>query len=670
MTANAKFEISDEEIRRLARTAAMLSIDGVQRANSGHPGLPMGASLFATVLWSRHLRFSPSRPEWLGRDRFILSAGHGSMLLYSLLHLFGYAVTLDDLKSFRQWESKTPGHPEFGLTPGVEATTGPLGQGFANGVGMALSAKMLEDRYRTDIVSHRVFGLVSDGDLMEGISYEAASLAGHLGLGNLVYLYDDNKICLAGPTDVTFTESVPRRFESCGWDVHEVDGYNVAAIDVAISKATACTTKPSIICVRTVIGYGSPKKADSCDVHGSPLGEAELLATKKALEWPTEPDFYVPEDVSSLLTSLIKEREAQANAWEEQFSSWQRENPALATQLTGQLRRELAPAIADDLVKELSQTKPEATRNLSGKAIQVVARHVSGFIGGSADLEPSTKTTIKDGGEIQRSSFGGKNIRFGVREHAMGAITNGLAYTQAWVPFCSTFLVFSDYMRPTIRLAALSHLQSVFIFTHDSFWVGEDGPTHEPIEHVQSLRLIPNTHVFRPADGLEVAGAYMAALNRKNGPTVLVFTRQDVPALEREESFKQQDVAKGGYVVSGSENSELVLIATGSEVHVAQSAAKLLAATGKRARVVSLPAVEVFMSQPKPYRDAVIPPSAQKVALEAGVSWGWERVVGENGLIIGVDRFGASAPGNIIAENFGLTAAAVSERIGKWFRDE
>lgn len=658
--------IDRENLEKLALTVRVLSAEGVDKAKSGHPGLPLGAADFASVLWAGYLRVNPKDTEWANRDRFVLSAGHGSMLLYSLLHLFGFNLPVSELKSFRQWDSKTPGHPEFGMTDGVETTTGPLGQGFANGVGMALSGKLLAQRYDKDLFNFRVYGVVSDGDLMEGIASEAASIAGHLALGNLIYIYDDNKISLADPTDVCFTESVPGRFESYGWHVQSVDGHDLEAISRALDAAVAETGKPSIICARTTIGYGSPNKAGTADVHGSPLGPDELKLTKEKLGWKHTEEFYVPEDVKKYCARLIEEKAAECGKWQSDFKAWSDRNPDLAAAYKDQAGRVIPAGLKESLLAAFTDGKKDATRNLSGKAIQEIAKKAGFFIGGSADLEPSTKTLIKDSPDIQAKDFSGRNIRFGVREHAMGAIVNGLAYGRNWIPYSATFLVFSDYMRSTIRLAALSHLQSLFIFTHDSFWVGEDGPTHQPIEHIAGLRIIPNLLVFRPADGVEVAMSYMAALESKSTPSALLFTRQNLPQLNRPAGFNPDDILKGAYVVEGAENTDLVLIATGSEVSLAADAAAILKNSGRKARVVSMPCVELFRKQPKQVQEAIIPPSARKVSIEAGITCGWERITGTDGLNIGIDHFGASAPGEVLAQKFGLVPDAVADKILKW----
>lgn len=487
-----------DNLKKLANTVRTLSIDSVQKANSGHPGLPLGAADFTSVLWANYLRFNPKDPTWINRDRFVLSAGHGCMVLYSMLHLFGYDVPMSALQSFRQWESITPGHPEFGITAGVEATTGPLGQGAANSVGLALSAKMLANRYGKDLFNYRVFTLVSDGDLMEGVAAEAASVAGHLKLNNLVYLYDDNKISLAGETEVCFTEDVAKRFEAYGWFVQTIDGHDMKAVAAALDKATAQTEKPSLICCKTILGFGSPNKKNTHDVHGAPLGPDEVKATKRELGWPEDAQFLVPDDVKAFCAASIEKKVQGQATWNATYASWRSANGELAKKLDAQLTRAIDPKLKDELLAAFKEPKKDATRNLSGKAIQIISKHVPSFIGGSADLDPSTKTAVSGGGDVEHENYGGLNIRWGVREAAMGSGSNGLAYTQAWIPYTATFLVFSDYMKPAMRVGAISHLQALYIFTHDSFWVGEDGPTHEPIEHTMSLRIMPNMHVFRP----------------------------------------------------------------------------------------------------------------------------------------------------------------------------
>ena len=652
-------------LEKLALTIRLLSAEAVEKAKSGHPGMPLGAADFASVLWAKHLRFSPNYIPSLAKDNFVLSAGHGSMLLYSLLHVFGYKVSIDDLKSFRQWESKTPGHPEFGFTDGVETTTGPLGQGFANGVGLALSKKLFAARYG-NLFEGRVFGIVSDGDLMEGISYEAASIAGHLKLGNLTYLYDDNHITIGGTTEIIFTEDPVKRFEAAGWHVQRVDGHNVKEIDAAIEKANALTDKPSIICCRTTIGYGSPHKSNDPEVHGSPLGTEELLATKKQLckdfpDWKIDQSFYVPDEVRNFCAEIVKANEVKFKEWEQKFAAWKTENPELAKTLDNHINKRIPDTFEAELLEVLQDGKKDATRNISGKALQVVSKHCPWVIGGSADLEPSNKSLIKGVKDVQPTSFEGKNIRFGIREHAMGAISNGLTYTGFWAPYSAGFLVFSDYMRTPIRLAALSHLQSLYVFTHDSFWVGEDGPTHQPIEHIQSLRLIPNLYVWRPADATEVAVSYTESLRRKNGPSALLFTRQNLPQLVSKRTI--EDIKKGGYVVESSLTDTITIVATGSEVALAVDSATLLKKEGINASVVSIPCLEIFNQQSKEYKEKIIPKNTKKVFIEAGITTGWEAVVGSDALMIGIDHYGASAPGEVLAEKFGFTPESVVAKI-------
>ena len=656
----------DIELKRI-NTIRMLAVDGVQKANSGHPGLPMGAASMAYVLWTRFLKHNPADPQWPNRDRFILSAGHGSMLLYALLYLTGYDLSLDDLKQFRQWGSRTPGHPEYGLTPGVETTTGPLGQGFTNGVGMAIAARHLEATFNTTehaVIDHWIYAIVSDGDLMEGITSEAASLAGHLKLGNLIYLYDNNSISIEGDTGLAFSEDVGRRFEAYGWQVLRVeDGNDLDAIDAAIRFAQAEPTRPSLIMVTTQIGYGSPNKAGTAEVHGAPLGADEVAATKEALGWPQEPAFYVPDDVLAFFREAQKRgAEAQA-AWQQTLDAWAKANPDKAA-----LWKQL---VEGDLGDEWEQHLPvfeegkAATRNASGKVMNAIAAYVPGMIGGAADLEPSTKTYLKDYESIKPGNYGGRNIHFGVREHAMGGIANGMAVYAKLIPYTATFLVFSDYMRPAIRLAALSEFPTVFVFTHDSIGLGEDGPTHQPIEHIMSLRLIPHLDVIRPADANETAGAWRAAIRNRERPTVLLFTRQNVPILTGDVRAIWDGVERGAYVLSEAEGGDpaVILIGTGSEVHLALDAQKLLAEKGVRARVVSMPSWERFERQPQEYRDSVLPPEiTARVAVEAGVTLGWEKWVGPQGAVVGVDRFGASAPYQTIYEQFGLTPAAIAER--------
>lgn len=659
--------MNTQKLTALANTIRFLAVDAVEKAKSGHPGMPMGTADLAAVLWSHHLRFNPKDPNWIGRDRFVLSAGHGSMLLYSLLHLFGYDLPMSELQNFRQWQSKTPGHPEFDLTPGVETTTGPLGQGFANGVGLALAGKLLASKYDKKLFGYRVYGIVSDGDLMEGVALEAASLAGHLGLSNITYLYDDNDISIGGSTDVCFTENVGKKFEACGWYVQLVDGHNFEEVNRAIENSKWEERRPSLIVCKTTIAKGSPNKANSAESHGSPLGAEEVKLTKKALGWPEAPTFHIPEAVGQFCCQIMAEKVADYDNWCKSYWAWSGKNPEAAEALTAQINREVPKHFMAKLADVgASLQKKVATRNISSDVLQFLSAEISALIGGSADLEPSCLTLIKSSTDVSAVDFRGKNLRYGIREHAMGSIANGLAYTRAFIPYTSTFLVFSDYMRPAIRLAALSHLQTLFIFTHDSFWVGEDGPTHEPVEQIQALRVIPNLYVFRPADGIETAISYGIAVEKKNAPSALLFTRQALEPLKRDSQFSIEHILKGGYVVSGRECQDLVIAATGSEVSLAQAAAEQLKAAGINSRVVSLPCLELFFEQDATYRDSVIPPQAKVVTIEAGVTTGWERVAGKNGLMIGLDQYGASAPGNVLAEKFGFTPAAVSEKIKSW----
>ncbi len=651
--------------QKCINTIRMLAVDAIQKANSGHPGLPLGAAPMAYVLWTRFLKHNPRDPQWPDRDRFVLSAGHGSMLLYALLYLSGYDVSLDDLKQFRQWGSITPGHPEAGLTPGVETTTGPLGQGFATGVGMAMAERHLAARFNTDahaVVDHYTYALVSDGDLMEGVAAEAASLAGHLKLGRLIYLYDDNDISLDGPTSWSFTEDVAARFKAYGWQVLRVaDGNDLDAIAQAIEQAQAETERPSLIMVKTVIGYGSPHKAGTSKAHGSPLGEEEVRLTKENLGWPTEPPFYVPDDVLAHFRQAVERGAQQQAEWQARFEAWAAENADKAALW----RQMFADAPAPNWEAILPRFEPEeqiATRAASGVVLNAIAEHVPALIGGAADLDSSTKTTIKSSADFQAGQYGNRNVRFGVREHAMGAVVNGMAAHGGLIPYSATFLVFSDYMRGAMRVAALSHFAPIFVFTHDSVALGEDGPTHQPVEHVMSLRLMPNLDVIRPADPNETAAAWRCAVETRDRPTVLVLTRQKVPTLPPDAGMAE-GVARGAYVVADAPDGapDVLLLATGSEVHLALEARDLLAEKGVAARVVSMPCWERFERQPQAYREQVLPPNVRaRVAVEAGVTLGWQKWVGERGAMVGVDRFGASAPYKVIMEKFGLTAENVA----------
>jgi transketolase len=648
-------------------TIRMLAADAVQQANSGHPGMPMGAADMAFVLWTRHLRFDPQDPRWLGRDRFILSAGHGSMLLYGLLHLSGFDLPLDELRRFRQLHSRTPGHPEFHFTPGVEVTSGPLGQGFANGVGFAVGQAMLSARLGpgNPVGEHHVYAICGDGDLMEGVSAEAASFAGHHRLGRLVYLYDDNGITIDGKTSITFSgEDVGRRFEAYGWHVQAVDGRDHEGISRAIDAAKEELSRPSLIRVKTTIGYGAPRKAGTSGVHGAALGEEELAATRKNLGWPESPRFLVPDDVRAFWGEVQAEKRAQRAAWDRRTSDWRETHRELAAVLDAHVSRALPADLRSRLLEGADGA--EATRKLSGAMIQKAAALVPALVGGAADLAESNLTDIKGGGSFGPSEPQGRNLRHGVREHGMGAIANGLAYDGLFIPFSGTFLIFSDYMRPAIRLAALSGLQSIFVFTHDSIFLGEDGPTHQPVEQLTALRAIPHLHVVRPADGLETASAWAHALERKDGPTALVLSRQKLGRLERSPSFDASCLARGGYVLHDVPGATITVVATGSELATAQAALALLREKGIAARLVSMPCLACFEAQPAAYRDEVLPPSHRIVAVEAARGTEWWRYAGREGLVIGIDRFGASAPEKALAEEFGLTPARVAERIERW----
>jgi len=658
---------SDIQLQAI-NTIRTLSIDAVQKANSGHPGLPMGAAAMAFTLWTRHLRHNPRDPRWANRDRFVLSAGHGSMLLYSLLYLTGYDVTLDDLKRFRQWGSNTPGHPESSITPGVEATTGPLGQGTANAVGMALAEAFLARTFNRpgyELVNHYTYALVSDGDLMEGVSAEAASLAGTWGLGKLIYLYDSNHITLDGKAEMTFTEDVAARYRAYGWHTVEVaDGNDVEAINHALNEAKEVTERPSLITIRTIIGYGSPNKGDSSEAHGSPLGVDEIKLVKEFFGWPQE-DFFVPGEALELFRTAIESGARLENDWNELFQNYRREYPDLAAQWDRALAGEL-PAGWDSEIPSFSADKKIATRNAGGTVLNAIAKHIPTMIGGDADLAGSTKTLIKGEENTGPNHPAARNIRFGVREHAMGSIANGLALHGGIIkPYTATFLTFSDYMRPSIRLAALSEIAPVFVFTHDSIGLGEDGPTHQPVEHFMALRVIPHLYFFRPADANETAAAWRTAMTLHH-PVAFALSRQDLPVLTGEgiggvEAI-HAGVARGGYVLAGAEGTpDVILMGTGSEISIAYEAYQTLKAEGINARLVSLPCWELFEDQDAEYRESVLPSSVHaRVSIEAGVTLGWERYVW-GGVAIGVDKFGASAPYQRIYEEYGLTAKHVVE---------
>jgi transketolase len=646
-------------------TIRLLSVDAVQKANAGHPGLPMGAAPMTYVLWQKYLRHNPKNPKWADRDRFVLSGGHGSMLLYSMLHLTGYDLSLDDLKAFRQYGSRTPGHPESFLTPGVEASTGPLGQGATNAVGMAMAERFLAGRYNRpghEIVNHFTYAMLGDGDMMEGITHEAASLAGHLKLGKLVWLYDDNKVSLDGPTSLHFTEDVGKRFEAYGWHVQKVaqGDTDVDAIDKAIAAAKA-DPRPSLIMVRTTIGFGSPHKAGTCEAHGAPLGADEVKATKVALGWAPDKQFYIPDEAKAHFAAAV-DRGAVAEAeWQKRFDAWAAANPDLASEWKTALRGEL-PAGWDAAIPTYEVKDEPATRVSGGKILAAIASKVPWFLGGDADLSCSTMTALPGQGDFSGETGLGRNIHYGVREHAMGAIANGIAYHGQMRSFTATFFVFSDYERPAVRIAALSKLPVTFVFTHDSIGVGEDGPTHQPIEHLAALRAIPNLWVMRPADGNEAAEAYRVAMKRTDGPVAMILSRQKAPTLDRTKMAPASGVARGAYVLSepAGGTAQVVLIATGTEVTLAVTAQEKLAASGVRARVVSMPSCELFAAQPAEYRDSVLPRGVPRVSVEAGSSFGWHRWVGDHGTVIGIDRFGASGPGPTLFKQFGFTVENVA----------
>ena len=671
---------------RCVNTIRFLSVDAIQRAKSGHPGLPLGAASMAYVLWSRHLKFDPTKPDWSDHDRFVLSAGHGSALLYSLLHLNGYKVTLDDLKNFRQWGSLTPGHPENFLTPGVEATTGPLGQGFANAVGMAIAEAHLSAEFNVSgvskIIDHRTYTICGDGDLMEGITYEAAALAGHLRLWKLITLFDDNRISLAGSTTLSTSENIAKRFESIGWQVLQVmDGNDLDEIDSAIESAKAELDRPSFIMVKTTIGYGAPTKAGSSSSHGSPLGEEELAGAKRALGWPIEPSFFVPDDVRQHFAKLIEVSSENANRWGKIFDEYSITRPELSAQFKRRFAGEVPEGWEKSLPSFSPSDKPIATRRASEFVMQSIAEVVPELIGGCADLNPSTFAWLKGKGDFQSPSnnseglegkvgvvwdYTGRNIHFGVREHAMGALAVGMALHGGLRPFTGTFFVFSDYMRPPIRLAALSKIPVVFIFSHDSIGVGEDGPTHQPIEHLACLRAVPRLATIRPADANEVVEAWRIALERKL-PTTLVFSRQNLPIFDRNKFGSASGLRRGAYVLWDSSSSpELIIIATGSEVCIALEAGEKLAQEGKSIRVVSMPSWELFEAQSEAYKNGVLPPNVNKrIAVEAGIRQGWDRFIGQKGEFIGMSGFGASAPGNVLYRKFGITVENVVDMAQK-----
>lgn len=648
------------DISLIANTVRGLSMDGVQRANSGHPGMPMGAADIGAVLFTKFLKHNPANPLWFDRDRYVQSAGHGSMLLYSLLHLSGYDLGMDELKNFRQWGSRTPGHPEHGLTPGVETTTGPLGQGCGNAVGMALAEAMLAARFNREgfpIVDHRTFVIAGDGCMMEGVSHEAFSLAGHLRLHKLIVIYDSNRITIEGSTDLTYSDDVRKRMEGYHWNVLEIDGHSHAEIERALAAATAEKERPTFIIARTHIGKGAPHKQDTAHAHGEPLGVDELRAAKQALGIPLEPEFNVPEQVRSDFRKMKVEWSERENAWNRMFAEYCGKYPELGAEFMRQMNREL-PTDLEACLPAFDTAKPVATRAASGTVLQKLAQVIPYLVGGSADLAGSNNTMLKDFASVGPGSYGGRNFHFGIREHAMGAILSGMTLHGGWIVYGGTFLTFSDYFKPAIRLAALMDQPAIYVFTHDSIFLGEDGPTHQAIEHLAALRVIPNLMVIRPADATETAAAWVTALRNTKGPTALILTRQALPVIDRSAHAPANLVGQGGYVLwqNGSGDPDLILIASGSEVSLALDAAAVLAKDKKNVRVVSMPSWDLFEKQPESVRNSVLPPAcARRVAIEAGSTFGWEKYVGPKGKTVGINRFGASAPAKVLAEKFGFT---------------
>lgn len=656
------------DIETLAvNTIRSLSIDAIEKANSGHPGAPMGMAPAAYVLWTRFMKHNPKNQNWVDRDRFVLSAGHASMMLYSLLHLTGYPLSIEDLKAFRQWGSLTPGHPEYRHTPGVETTTGPLGQGIATAVGMAMAERQMAalfNRNGHNIVDHHTYVMCGDGDLMEGISSEAASLAGHLGLSRLICIYDDNEISIEGSTDLSFTENVARRFDAQNWHVLEVpDGNDLEAISNAIETAKTETDKPSIIIIRTHIAYGSPNKQGLADAHGAPLGKEEVRLTKVFYGCPPDELFCVPEVVREHFKLLADKGAETESQWIEKFNAYKKAYPEMGEAFLSRIEKKLPEGWDSKIPVFKHEDGPMATRKASGLVLNALAEMLPEMLGGSADLAPSNNTIIKDAPDFQKESYDGRNIRFGVREHAMGAIVNGLGIHGGLIPFCGTFLVFSDYMRPAVRLAALMGVPAIYVFTHDSLAVGEDGPTHQPVEHTAVLRAIPNLLVLRPADATETAEAWKIAITSKNQPTALLFSRQNLPVIDRETLAPVKGVKNGAYVLSDCNGKpDIILIATGAEVHITLEAQKRLVEKGIAARVVSMPCWELFEQMPDDYKKSVLPADVPvRLSVEAGITMGWERYVGINGGTIGVDRFGASAPGNTVMKEYGFTVENIVE---------
>lgn len=651
-------------------TIRFLSVDAVQKANSGHPGMPMGAAPIGYVLWTKHLKHNPRNPKWLNRDRFVLSAGHGSMLLYSLLHLTGYDVSLDDIKQFRQYGSITPGHPEYGLTPGVETTTGPLGQGLGNAVGMAVAEAYLTAHFNRNgfnVIDHHTYVIAGDGDMMEGVTSEASSIAGHLKLGKLIVFYDDNHITIEGKTDLAFSEDVLARYAAYGWHVQRItDGNDIEAISKAIDTAKSITDRPSVIGVRTHIGFGSPNRQDTAEAHGQALGEKEVEMTKKNLGWPLEPKFLVPDEALTVFRNSIANGGKCEEQWNSLFNEYEKKYPELAKEFQSWMSGD----VPSDVLKDFPRFDPAsggvATRSASGKVINVFAQKVKNFLGGAADLSPSTDTLMKDTTSFSATDRAGRNFHFGIREHGMGAVINGIAVHGGLIPFGATFLVFSDYMRPPIRLAALSHFRTIYVFTHDSIGLGEDGPTHQPVEHLMALRAIPNLVVIRPADANETVEAWKFILGYNKGPVTIVLTRQKLPVIDRGKYANEAGLQRGGYVLAGSGDPDVIIITTGSEVSVALKAYEELVSKGKKVRLVSMPSWELFDMQDEKYRESVLPSNVWlRVSIEAGITKGWSRYVGDKGIAIGIDRFGASAPGDVVMKEYGITSDTVVATVEK-----
>ncbi|RPI69825.1 MAG: transketolase [Ignavibacteriales bacterium] len=657
--------VSKEFDELAVNTIRFLAVDGVQKANSGHPGMPMGCAPIAYTLYAKYMIHNPSNPKWHNRDRFILSAGHGSMLLYSMLHLTGYEVSMDDLKSFRQWGSITPGHPEYGLTPGVETTTGPLGQGFANAVGMAISQKFMETKFNKNdfkLINHYIYGICSDGDLMEGVSHEAASLAGHLKLGNIIFFYDDNDISIDGSTELAYTEDVGKRFEAYHWHVQHIDDVNdIEAIENAIKNAQQ-DERPSIIVTRTHIGYGSPNKQDTAEVHGSPLGEEEVKLTKKNLGWPENETFLIPDEVRNFFDEVKRKGEEKEESWNKNFNRYKDKYPEEAQHLTDLKNGNFGDEWKKHLPVFKDEGKKVATRAGSGKVLNAIAPYLPSLIGGSADLAPSNNTFLKDFPVFSSKNYGGRNFHFGVREHGMASVLTGMTLYGGVIPYGGTFLIFSDYLRPAIRLASLSGVSPIYVFTHDSIGLGEDGPTHQPVEHLASLRAIPKVVIIRPADINETVYAWQYAIEHKSSPVALILTRQGLTVLDQDKYPSAKNLLKGGYILKDSDSPVVILIASGSEVGITLKAAEQLEVEGVKTRVVSLPSWEIFEQQPPEYKESVLPPNIKaRVSVEAGVKMGWERYIGDYGEAVGIEKFGASAPGDVAMKNYFFTPENISE---------